>query len=255
MRINTVAALCIAATTAVVFTGCADNGNAKSTGGAAGSTPSRAEEPFPGLSGGEILDQAFEATMGARSVRVKGDIQDDTSGGPLRIDIALDTKGDCVGTLSADGGKTDVIRVGDAVYMRYDEAFLRAQMEGEPQEDSDAAVDMLAGKWTTAGKDAEAAEIADLCDLDTLLGDDTEGASAATRGRTTTVDGTPALALKEKDGKDTYTAYVATQGKPYVLRLDSDAAGDSGSLVLSDYDKPVAAKKPAGEILDLDDLG
>ncbi|MFI9152746.1 hypothetical protein [Streptomyces sp. NPDC053367] len=254
MRINTVVALCIAATTAVVFTGCADSNDAKSTGGAT-PTPSKAAEPFPGMSGGEIADKAFRTTMDARSVRVKGDIQDEASGGPLRIDIALDSEGDCVGTLSADGGRTDVIRVGDAVYTRFDEAFLRAQMKGEPKEDTDAAVDMLAGKWTTSGKDAEAAEIADLCDLETLLGDETQGASDATRGRTTTVGGTPALALEEKDGKDTYTAYVATTGKPYVLRLDSDAADDTGSLVFSDYDKPVAAKKPAGEILDLDDLG
>ncbi|MFE1439439.1 hypothetical protein [Streptomyces sp. NPDC058739] len=264
MRRTTLTALCLAATTAVALTGCSGGDDtdqaAKSDKAAASSataTP-RAKEPFPGLSAGEIVDKAFEATTAARSVRVKGDMRDDTTGGPLTIDLALDKKGDCVGTLSADGGKTDLIKTGGTVYMRYDEAFLRAQMKGEPAEDVEAAVDMLAGTWTTTAEDSEASEIGDLCDLDTLLGDDTGTAgetSSATRGATTTVGGSPALALQEKDGGETATLYVATEGTPYVLRIDNRSADEAGSLLFSDYDEPVAAEKPAGEILDLDNLG
>ncbi|MET9733097.1 hypothetical protein ABZZ79_21360 [Streptomyces sp. NPDC006458] len=266
MSRNALAALCLAATTAVVLTGCsggdsdkADSSNKAGTPSASSASPAaETKEPFAGLSAGEIADKAFEATTGARSVRVKGDMQDDATGGPLTIDLALDKRGDCAGTLSADGGKTDLIKTGDTVYMRYDEAFLRAQMKGEPEEDVDAAVDMLAGTWTTSAEDSEASEIGDLCDLDTLLGEDADtagGTSSATRGGTTTVGGSPALALQEKDGKESATLYVATEGEPYVLRLDNQSADDAGSLLFSDYDKPVAAQKPEGEILDLDNLG
>ncbi|GAA3885463.1 hypothetical protein GCM10023084_42870 [Streptomyces lacrimifluminis] len=45
------------------------------------------------------------------------------------------------------------------------------------------------------------------------------------------------------------------KGKPYLLRVDSKSAKDPGTVVFSDYDKPVAARKPSGEILDLDALG
>ena len=72
---------------------------------------------------------------------------------------------------------------------------------------------------------------------------------------TTFPDGTPALTLHEKDGKDRYTLYVATEGKPYLLRVDSTAGADQGSVAFSDFDEPVPAQKPAGEILDLDALG
>ena len=48
--------------------------------------------------------------------------------------------------------------------------------------------------------------------------------------------------------------YVASEGKPYLLRVDSKSAKDPGTIVFSDYDKPVAAHKPSGEILDLDAL-
>lgn len=239
MRRNTLAAVCIAVSTAVFFTGCADG----------------SDGPFAGQSGDEIIDKAFAATTAAPSVRVKGDMRDETAGGTLRIDLAMDKKGDCVGTIGADGGRTDLIKTGDTVYMRFDEAFLRAQMKGEPKEDVKAAVDMLAGKWTVSAEGSEASDVAELCSLEELLGDDTEGTSDATRGKTTTIGGTPALAVVEKDGKDTTTMYVATEGKPYVLRLAAEHAEDPGTLTFSDYGKPVAAKKPAGEILDLDDLG
>ncbi|MFJ5777795.1 hypothetical protein [Streptomyces sp. NPDC093094] len=259
MRLNTVAALCLAATTAVVFTGCADSGDAGGTGSSAASSataPAKPKEPFPGLTGGEIVDKAFEATTGAGSLRVKGAVQDTASGGAIDIDMALDKKGDCVGTLGMDGGTTDLIKTGDTVYMRYDETFLRAQMESEPKEDVEAAVDMLAGKWTkTVVKGSEAADVAAFCDLDNLLGDVNEGSSAATRGKAATVDGAPALTLREKDGQDRATLYVATEGEPYVLRLSADSAEEPVDLTFADYEKPVAAKKPAGEILDLDDLG
>jgi hypothetical protein len=239
MRRNTLAALCIAASTAVLFTGC--------SGGNDG------DGPFAGMSGDEIIDKAFAATEGAQSVRVKGDMTD--GDGPLRIDVAVNKKGDCVGTLRADGGKTDLIMTGGSLYMRYDEAFLRAQMKGEPEQDTKAAVDMLAGKWTTTANKADAADIAGFCELNTLLGDETEGVSDATTGKTTTIGGVPALAVVEKDGKDTTTMYVATKGEPYVLRLVADHAEDPGTINFSDYGKPVVAKKPAGEILNLDDLG
>ncbi|WP_399498038.1 hypothetical protein [Streptomyces sp. P17] len=77
----------------------------------------------------------------------------------------------------------------------------------------------------------------------------------AARGRTTTVDGTPAIALHEKDGKENFTLHVATEGEPYVLKLVSSTPGDRGSLSFSDYGKPVPADKPTGDILDLDALG
>jgi hypothetical protein len=139
--------------------------------------------------------------------------------------------------------------------MKYDEAFLRAQSKGESKADTDAAVAMLAGKWTkmsAKGKDAK--DIAGFCDLNSVLGGAEDVNSDATRGRTTTVDGTPAIVLHEKDGKDRYTLYVATKGKPYLLRVDSSSVKDPGTLTFSEYNQPVPAKKPAGKILDLDAL-
>jgi hypothetical protein len=75
-----------------------------------------------------------------------------------------------------------------------------------------------------------------------------------TRGKATTVDGTPAITLHEKDGADRNTLYVATEGKPYLLRFESGSEQDTGTLSFTEYDQPVPAEVPSGEILDLDEM-
>ncbi|MDN3023100.1 hypothetical protein [Streptomyces sp. S.PB5] len=262
MRRTALATVCLTAATALALTGCQsskdktdnDPGKAAST---PSSTPSKAKEPFAGLTGGEIAERAAEATTGASSVRVKGDVPDEASGSTITMDMALNKKGDCAGTMSVGGqGKADLIKVGDTVYMKYDEAFLRAQSKGEKKSDVDAAVALLAGKWTKmSAKGEDAKEIAGFCDLDTVLGDADDVHSDASRGKTTTVNGTPAIVLHERDGKERYTLYVATEGEPYLLQVDSTSTTDPGTLAFSEYDEPVPAKKPSGEILDLDALG
>ncbi|MFJ8790004.1 hypothetical protein [Streptomyces sp. NPDC102462] len=248
MRRTALAVLCLAAVSAAGLTGC-QSGQDKAD--------SKPKEPFAGLTGGEIADRAMKATTGASSLRMTGDIADDASDGTIRIDMALDKKGECAGTLSLDGqGKADLIKTGATVYMKYDEAFLRAQSKGESKADTDAAVAMLAGKWTRmSAKGQDAKDIAGFCDLGSVLSGADDVRSDATRGKTSTVAGTPAIVLHEKDGKDRYTLYVATEGEPYLLKVDGGSAKDAVRLTFSDYDRPVPAKKPAGKILDLDALG
>ncbi|MGD1220126.1 hypothetical protein AB9Q10_17050 [Streptomyces krungchingensis] len=247
MRRTALAALCLAAAATAGLTGCLP-GETKAD--------SKPKGPFAGLTGGDIADRAVKATTGATSLRMKGDIPDDEDGGTIRIDMALDKKGRCAGTMSMNGqGKADLIKTGDTIYMKYDEKFLRAQGKGQSKSETDGVVELLADKWTKmAATGSDAKDIAGFCDLDSVLAGAEDVNSDATRGKTTTVEGTPAIILHEKDGKDRYTLYIATEGKPYLLRVDSTSAKDPGTLTFSEYDKPVPAQKPAGKVLDLDKL-
>jgi hypothetical protein len=274
MRRTALAALCLAAVATAGLTGCQSGQDkadhkprkAQQTGQSNKSSQSgKPKDPFAGLTPEEITDRALTATTGAASLRMKGDIPDDESKGTIQMDMALNKKEECAGTLGMNGqGKADLIKTGDTVYMKYDEAFLRAQSEGESKAEADAAVAMLAGKWTKmSAKGADAKDIAGFCDLDAVLGDAEdvnadaspggEGATI-TRGATTKVDGAPALVLHAKEGKDRYTLYVATEGKPYLLRMDSESADDPGTVTFSDFDEPVPAQAPTGNIVDLDAL-
>ncbi|MFD6289698.1 hypothetical protein [Streptomyces sp. NPDC060205] len=247
MRRTALAALCLAAAATASLTGCLPGED---------KADSKPKGPFAGLTGGEIADRAVKATSNASSLRMKGDIVDD-DGSRIDLDMALDKKGRCAGTMSADGqGEAQLMKTGDTLYMKYDEKFLRAQDEDAPKEETDQVVAMLAGKWTKmSAKGADAKDIAGFCDLDTVLADFEDVSSDATRGRTTTVDGTPAIVLHEKDGKDTSTLSVATEGKPYLLKVVNKSAKDPGTVVFSDFETPVPAETPKGKILDLDALG
>jgi hypothetical protein len=240
MRRTALAALCIAATATFSLTGCLPGED-------------KADGPFAGLTGGEIANKAVKATTDAESLRMKGEGQD-SSGETVQMDIAMNKKGDCAGTLSMNGeGEAELVKVGDTIYMKYDEAFVRAQSKGSSKEEADMVVDMLAGKWTkTSATAKDSKDIASFCDLDTMLADFKDVNSDATRGKTAEVDGTPALVLNEKDGKDRYTLYIATEGKPYLLRVVSKSADEPSDLTLTDYNKPVPAEAPKGKVIDLD---
>lgn len=255
-RRTTLAAVCLATAATVGLTACGtevggsqkkEQGKAKEAGKEAG--------PFPGMSGPDIVDKAVKATTGASSLSVKGSVPDDT--GTIELDMAFDTKGQCAGTMGMGGeGSLDLITTARTVYMKYDEKFLRAQGKGEPAADTEAAVDMLAGRWVkTSATGADAKDIASFCDLDVLLAEFKDVNSVARRGKTTTVDGVPALTLSESDGADRYTLYVATEGKPYLLKVVNETAKTPESLAFGDFDKPVNAKPPTGDVMDIDKLG
>ncbi|MEV2251168.1 hypothetical protein AB0I94_11395 [Streptomyces sp. NPDC050147] len=254
-RRTTLAAVCLAAaaTTGLAACGTETGGSQKKEQGKVKEAEKEAG-PFPGLSGPDIVDKAVKATTGASSLTVKGSVPDEA--GDIELDMAFDTKGQCAGTMGMGGeGSLDLITTARTVYMKYDEKFLRAQGKGEPAADTQAAVDTLADRWVkTSATDADAKDIASFCDLDVLLAPFKDVNSAARRGKTTTLDGTPALTLTESDGKDRYTLYVATEGEPYLLKVVNETAKTPDSLAFGDFDKPVDAKPPAGDVVDIDKL-
>jgi hypothetical protein len=252
MRRTTLAAACLATAATLGLTACG-TGTTDSAGSGKQGTKKEAG-PFPGLSGPDIIDKAVKATTGASSLTVKGKVPDET--GNIELDMAVDTKGRCTGTMGMDGeGSIELITTASTVYMKYDEEFLRAQGKGEPAAETDAAVDMLAGRWAkTKATGADAKDIAGFCDLDSLLAEFKDVNSDARRGKTTTVDGTPALTLTERDGSDRYTLYVATEGKPYLLKMVNETSKTPESLSFSDYEKPVHATPPTGDVMDMDEL-
>ncbi|MEU9640094.1 hypothetical protein AB0D80_37680 [Streptomyces tendae] len=234
-----------------------------STAAPAEASASASDEPFAGLTGEEISEQARTATTGARSVHFTGSVPDEESGRSLNLDVALDRKGGCAGTMGVEGqGQMELIRTGDTLYVKFDKQFLRTLDKDEPQAGNEALATLLAGRWTSMPADGpDAKAMTGFCDLDKLLDDGGEGGesgdgtrSELTRGKVTTVDGTPAITLHETTGSHRTTLYVATEGKPFLLRVESGFEQESHTLTLTGFDEPVPTKAPSGEVIDLDDL-
>ncbi|WP_329121671.1 hypothetical protein [Streptomyces sp. NBC_01465] len=211
--------------------------------------------PFSGEGdGGDLATKAIKANRAATSFTVKGNVSDPKEG-DITVDLAIDRKGDCKGSIGLDGqGSMGLIKTGKTVYMSYDEKLLRSQSKGEAKADTDAAVKMLVGHWVkTTSSDADIKDLASMCSIDELLGTFDPTDTAAEKGKDTTVDGQKAATLTEKDGKETYTMHVATEGTPYLLKLTVAGGDQPSTLAFSGFDKPVGAKAPAKK--DIVDLG
>ncbi|MFF8966340.1 hypothetical protein ACF1BK_26730 [Streptomyces globisporus] len=209
--------------------------------------------PFAGQSGPEVVNKALDRTNGVKSLRIGLDMT--TADGRIKADFASSLGGDCTGTMSMGGeGRMDIVKTGDTVYTKFDEALLREQAEGEPKEDVDAAVELLAGRWTESkASDPDTKDSIEFCDLKGLLKEFEASDNAAEKKGPTKVAGTPALRLTEKEGKETYTIDVAAEGAPYILRVTSRGGEEPMTMNLSDFDVPVVAEKPAAkDIVDLE---
>ncbi|MFF9349566.1 hypothetical protein [Streptomyces sp. NPDC014734] len=208
------------------------------------SSSSKPAGPFAGMSGPEIANKAVETTKKAKSMTVVVDTTTDE--GKVSAHLSTAASGDCAGTMAiGPAGTMEIRKVGATVYTKFDEALLREQSKGEPAEDVDAAVEMLAGHWMKSkASDPDSKDMLELCDLGTLLKDFEANDNAAEKGGETTADGRPALRLTEKDGKDTYTMLVATGGEPYILQVDAKGK-EPMTMKLSDFDKPVVVEAPA----------
>ncbi|GAA2374821.1 hypothetical protein [Streptomyces cuspidosporus] len=249
---TTLAALC--AVTALALTACGTDGDKSDDAGKSGQKTSASAAPGSGLeklSGPEIADKAMKAMKSAKSLTT--DLKGTVDGGPMTYHLSSDSKGECAGrlTMGSDGG-VELIKTGDMVYMKFDRAFWKSQ----GGKDGAAAADMIGDRWTKSkATGADAKDFATFCDSDTMLAGFQDGPSAARKGKTTTVDGKPAITLTETEGKETYTAYIATEGKPYLLKLVTKGGKEPGTVKFSDFDKPVDAKAPTGDVVDLDSLG
>ncbi|MEV4916014.1 hypothetical protein AB0K47_04285 [Streptomyces tirandamycinicus] len=239
----------VCAASALALTACGPLGQAaeKSTP----SAPSSPSGPYPGLSGSEILNKAITATKAATSLRLR--VTTETADGPVRGDLAVDTKGDCAGTLQmgAEGG-VELVKTGDTVYMRFDEKMLRSQADGE--EETQAALDLLLGKWVREKADAaDAKDFAEFCDLDSYLEGFQANDTVAKRAGESTVGGTPTVVLTESHQGEKATAQVAAKGTPHLLRLQVTGGAEPIDMTFSEFDEPVPVKKPAAkDIVDLD---
>lgn len=218
-------------------------------------------DPFHGLTAGQIGARAVTATQSATSVRMTGRV---VSGGEqLDVDFSVDDHRDCTGVVRIQGGAAELRQSAGVTYMKGDERFWRASMtsQGMPEPQIAATIELLKGRWLkiTPGQ-AGSSDLSGVCDLKGLLANlgQTEAERAAlARGPDGVVSGTPVATLvKHSRGGQSTTVSVSERGKPYILKMVKAGGPEPGTIVLSEYDKPVkVVVPPADETVDLSKLG
>ncbi|MEU6041519.1 hypothetical protein ABZ801_39635 [Actinomadura sp. NPDC047616] len=195
-------------------------------------TPTVTPNGIERLRPAQILARARAATVAASSLRLHGGIRED--GENIQLDMRYAGRTRATGEMTTDGQRLFLTRVGPAVYIKGDDAFWKAA-------GGKGAVQLLSGKYLKAtAKDEGWGELAAFADQKKFLTEMLKGLGPLTevKGGTTRIDGRAALALQTAS-KD--RIYVATEGLPYLLRLEG---GRKNRMDLSAFGAPVTVQAP-----------
>jgi hypothetical protein len=251
MKIGTIkhAGVTLAATAALLLTGCQSGSN--SGGGGPTATPpsvapsTAADNGVAALPADQILQRADTAIKGATSYRISGDVKSAGQRATLEFQI---TGSDLSGSLAMGAAKAELLEVGGQKYVRLNEQFW--SMIGDPRKAKELTRS-LGGKWAkvpAGDKDLTglfgAASIAELLD----------NGGKVTKGQAKEIDGVSAIGLLD-NGPGGGTLYVATVGEPYPLRIEADVLTD-GDISFTDFGASFPAiKAPAdAEVADYGQL-
>ncbi|MER5640549.1 hypothetical protein ABT095_26820 [Kitasatospora sp. NPDC002227] len=216
------------------------------SGGGGSTAPTSAQPSGNGvesLGAKDIVARSVQTLKDGRSAHLTG--QTSSDGQTVTMDLAMDTTGNCAGTVSqTDQGTFKLVKLGKQVWVKPDAAFW--QTHGGP-----ATAQLVGDKYLkTSSDNPDFAQLASVCDLNTLA-DSIGSVDTVTTGGRTTVNGTDAVALNGTKGADSGTVYVAVTGKPYPLRIEKSG----GKLDFKDFGTPVPTTTPSpDQSIDLDEL-
>lgn len=200
--------------------------------GSSGSSSSGIETKSPQ----EIVSSAQTAIEGVSSVHVAGSVT--SSGTPITLDLHLVSNKGAKGQMSEGGLGFQIVAVNRTVYINGSEAFWR-HFGGS------AAAQLFNGKWLKAPESGQFGTLAQLTNLQSLLGQALSHHGTLARGQTTTIRGQKVVAVH--DTTEGGTLYVATTGKPYPIEI-SKSGNSGGHLSFDRFNEAVDLTPPANAI-------
>ncbi|MEV7789689.1 hypothetical protein AB0O72_30555 [Streptomyces sp. NPDC088106] len=246
---NRVVTALLCTTTAALITGCGTDSSepgVKSTVSAA-----KTKHPFDTMTAEQIDKQAREAVRSTTSMRLTGTAS--SGGRQVEVDLAIDVRGSCNGTVGNSPGSIHIIKKGPLVYAKAGEDYWRATFSrGMTVAQTEEMVDHFKGRWIKPPQ-LMSETLGGFCDdFDSLLDVlSTEPDGNTTREADATVDGRPTAVLAERTTTETTTVYIAKEGKPYLLRATIVGGDDPVDLTFTDHNKPVdTTPPPRDQILD-----
>jgi hypothetical protein len=223
------AALPAAATVLLTAAACGSGGSGAS------SNPTR---PAPAT----LIKETQTAARQASSVHVAGTVTE--SGRALGLNLSMTRSGELSGQLSVDGAGFSVLSTGGNSYIKVTSAFLRFQHY------SNAVCKLFCDKYLKVST-AQSRSLVGGLSMTRVLGDTQKSSSQVHNAGTATVNGQGTWVLRSSDGS---TAYVASHGKPYLLRLVAPPA-KSGRLDFTQWNSAtIPSPPPSNQVVDLGQL-
>ncbi|MEX2969011.1 hypothetical protein [Streptomyces sp. C184] len=201
------------------------------------------EDPDAGTNGlgklppTKIESKARAAAQRAGTVHLSGNVV--SQGRTYKLDMSL-AKDGAKGELTTKEAAFEVLRVGDALYLKADASFWAGEKGGA----AGGAASKLDGKYVKVpAADPVYKRFSGFTDKDTLLAGLLGLHGKLTAGDRSDVDGVRTIRLTAAAGAGG-TLDVSLDGTPYPLRLQR--AGGAGVLRLDDWGKRVDLRAPAG---------
>ncbi len=191
-----------------------------------------------------VLADAKAAATSASSAHISGSI---TSGGtPITVDLTTARGKGGKGSMSTNGLKFDLVRVGDTVYVRGSDAFYK-HFAGA------AVAQLLHNKWLKgSATHGRLKSLAELTNLRALFAGISSHHGKLTNDGKTTYKGQEVVAIR--DASDNSKLYVAATGKPYPVAIVGNKKGQSGAVTFDDWNKSVSLSAPS-DALDISQFG
>jgi ribosomal protein S8E len=209
------------------------------TGCGSGST-----DPLSGMSASQVVGKAVSDLKSEPHFSISGKINSDGQNLGLALGYKSPSPSECQGTIGLDNkGSFGVVSIGDAVWVKPDNAFWKAFAGSSAQQ----AIAVLGGKYLkTSSSDPNMADMVKICNVNELSSM-FANTGTVTKGAVTTIDGQRALALK--DSKEGGTLYVTDTSAPRILQVTNPSKSDGGSLTFT-YDTVTVTAPPASETVD-----
>lgn len=218
--------------TVALLAGCGGHGKAAKPNGEASKPPER------------VLADAKAAATKASSAHVSGNVESDA--GPITLDLSTTRGKGAKGSMSTNGLKFDLIRIGDVAYIRGSDEFYK-HFAGA------AIAQLIRGKWLKASiTNPRFHSLLPLTSVGLLLGKVSSSHGKLVNDGETTYKGADVVAIR--DTSDNSKLYVAATGTPYPVAIVGGKKGVSGTITFGDWNKHVSLSAPSGA-LDISKLG
>ena len=212
--------------TAALLAGCGSSGTTAKANDEASKPPVR------------VLADAKAAATSASSAHVSGSIK--SNGTPTTLDLTTARNKGAKGSMSTNGLRFDLVRIGDTVYIRGTDEFYK-HFAGA------AVAQLLHGKWLKASAThGRLKSLAPLTSIGALFNGISSQHGKLVNDGKTTYKGQDVVAIR--DTSDGSKLYVAATGKAYPVAIIGDKKNKSGTIAFGDWNKSVSLSAPSDAI-------
>ncbi|MCX5129313.1 hypothetical protein [Streptomyces sp. NBC_00347] len=262
MHARTIASMALGTTALLAVTACGPEAERASGASTPAATPSAALDTLPV---DQILAKSGAAMDALQSVHVTGTLSNTVdgktadgtpvaAGTSVKMDLTIDKKGNCRGTVHVAGtGSLSIIKTAELVHVNGDAEFWRsiAAQKKASKKQENAVVGAFAAHWVRIPtSNPQARQMTAACE--TPLTSVGANAVKAKESGTSVIDGRAVVAVSAETAqgqKETY--WIATEGTPHLLKalVGGETAGE---IAYSAFDTPIDTTPPAdSEVIDI----